>query len=60
MPQVVLMNPKIGKNRSTAPGTEAVRERFYAISCERIIKHRAVAAISDAARKGFLIMDEES
>jgi LysR family transcriptional activator of nhaA len=40
--------------------TEAVRERFYAISCERIIKHRAVAAISDAARKGFLIRDEES
>jgi LysR family transcriptional activator of nhaA len=40
--------------------TEAVRERFYAISYERIIKHRAVSAISDAARKGFLVRTEKS
>jgi len=40
--------------------TEAVRERFYAISYERIIKHRAVAAISDAARKGFFVRNERS
>lgn len=30
--------------------THAVRERFYAISVERIIKHPAVAAIFEAAR----------
>jgi LysR family transcriptional activator of nhaA len=40
--------------------TEAVRERFYAISYERIIKHPAVTAISDAARKGFLVRNNES
>jgi LysR family transcriptional activator of nhaA len=30
--------------------TEAIRERFYAISCERIVKHPAVTAISAVAR----------
>lgn len=35
--------------------TDAVRERFYAISYERIIKNPAVTAISDAARQGFLV-----
>jgi LysR family transcriptional activator of nhaA len=30
--------------------TEAVRERFYAITVERKIKHPAVAAISEQAR----------
>jgi LysR family transcriptional activator of nhaA len=30
--------------------TDAVRERFYAISPERRIKHPAVAAITTAAR----------
>ena len=38
---------------------EAVRERFYAISYERIIKHPAVTAISDAARKGFSISNRQ-
>jgi LysR family transcriptional regulator, transcriptional activator of nhaA len=33
--------------------TDAVRERFYAISFERIVKHPAVTAISDRARKYF-------
>lgn len=32
---------------------DAVRERFYAISVERRIKHPAVVAISDAARASF-------
>jgi LysR family transcriptional activator of nhaA len=40
--------------------TEAVRESFYAISYERIIKHPAVTAISRAAREGFLINKKES
>jgi len=30
--------------------TDAVKERFYAISVERRLKHPAVVAISDAAR----------
>ena len=32
---------------------EAVRERYYAISTERKLKHPAVVAISEAARKQF-------
>ena len=35
--------------------TNAIRERFYAISCERIIKHPAVTAISEAARQNLFI-----
>jgi LysR family transcriptional activator of nhaA len=34
-------------------GIDAVRERFYAISYERRIKHPAVAAIAEAARSGL-------
>ncbi|MDX2055957.1 MAG: transcriptional activator NhaR [Polyangiaceae bacterium] len=34
---------------------EGVRERFYAISVERRLKHPAVLAISDAARKELLV-----
>jgi LysR family transcriptional activator of nhaA len=33
--------------------TDAVRERFYAISYERIIKHPGITAITKAAREGF-------
>jgi LysR family transcriptional activator of nhaA len=32
---------------------EAIRERFYAISYERRIKHPAVVAIAEAARSGL-------
>ena len=32
---------------------ESMKERFYAISVERRVKHPAVAAIADAARKKF-------
>lgn len=35
--------------------TEAVRERFYAISFERIIRHPAVTAISDVARQSLFL-----
>ena len=35
-------------------GIDAVRERFYAISYERRIKHPAVVAIAEAARAGVL------
>jgi LysR family transcriptional activator of nhaA len=35
--------------------THAIRERFYAISCERIIKHPAVTAISDVARHRLFV-----
>jgi len=35
--------------------TDAVRERFYAISFERIIKHPAVTAISDSARQDLFV-----
>jgi len=35
--------------------TEAIRERFYAISCERIIKHPAVTAICDVARHDLFV-----
>jgi len=35
--------------------TNSVKERFYAISIERIIKHPAVVAISDAARQNLFV-----
>jgi LysR family transcriptional activator of nhaA len=35
--------------------TDAVRERFYAISYERVIKHPAVTAITKAARATFQV-----
>ncbi len=35
--------------------TKIIRERYYAISCERIIKHPAVTAISDAARHNLFV-----
>jgi LysR family transcriptional activator of nhaA len=35
--------------------TDAVCERFYAISFERIIKHPAVTAISDSARQDLFV-----
>jgi len=35
--------------------TNAVRERFYAISYERIIKHPAVIAITESARQDFCV-----
>jgi LysR family transcriptional regulator, transcriptional activator of nhaA len=36
---------------------EDVRERFYAISTERRLKHPAVVAISEAARKELLVRE---
>ena len=39
--------------------TDEVRERFYAISFERIIKHPAVTAISDAARHSLFVNNGE-
>jgi LysR family transcriptional activator of nhaA len=35
--------------------TDAIRERFYAISFERIIKHPAVTAISNVARHRLFV-----
>jgi LysR family transcriptional activator of nhaA len=35
--------------------TDAVRERFYAISAERRIKHPAVAVITEAARTDLFV-----
>jgi len=35
--------------------TEEVKERFYAISTERRLKHPAVVAISDAARQDLFV-----
>ena len=35
--------------------TKMIRERYYAISCERIIKHPAVTAISEGARHNLFV-----
>ena len=35
--------------------TKEVRERFYAVSVERRLKHPAILAISDAARKALFV-----
>ncbi|MCP4576574.1 MAG: transcriptional activator NhaR [Deltaproteobacteria bacterium] len=40
--------------------TDAVRERFYAISYERIIKHPAVTAITETARRDFFVNQKGS
>lgn len=40
--------------------TDAVRERFYAISYERIIKHPAITAITKTARRDFFVNQKES
>ncbi|MBW1896323.1 MAG: LysR family transcriptional regulator, partial [Deltaproteobacteria bacterium] len=58
-PYVIKKEVKRQYNVQVVGRTEAVRERFYAISYERIIKHPAVTAISDAARKGFLVNNKE-
>jgi LysR family transcriptional regulator, transcriptional activator of nhaA len=39
--------------------TDAVRERFYAISYERIIKHPAVTVITKTARRDFFVTQKE-
>ena len=39
--------------RGPVVGRFEVRERFYAISAERRLKHPAVVAISEAARQEF-------
>lgn len=36
-------------------GTDAVRERFYAISREQIIRHPAVTAITTTAKRDFFV-----
>ena len=38
--------------------TQAVKERYYAISVERIIKHPAVSAIFEAARHNLFVLKE--
>ena len=38
--------------------TDAVCERFYAISYQRIIKHPAVTAITQTARRDFFVRSE--
>jgi len=40
--------------------TDAVRERFYAISYERIVKHPAVTAITETARRDLFVNQKES
>ncbi len=40
--------------------TDAVRERFYAVSIERKLKHPAVVAISEAARQALFKIQGES
>ncbi len=39
--------------------TDSVKERFYAISIERVIKHPAIIAISDAARQSLFVTNDE-
>jgi LysR family transcriptional activator of nhaA len=58
-PSVIEKEVQRQYNLEVVGRTEAVRERFYAISYERIIKHRAVTAISEAARKGFFSRNEK-
>ncbi len=40
--------------------SDAVKERFYAISFERIIKHPAVTAIANSARQSLFVQEKRS
>ena len=59
-PFVVEKQVKSKYNVDVVGRTDAVRERFYAISFERIIKHPAVTAISDAAHQSLFVKNKES
>jgi len=54
-PSVIEKEVQSQYNVQVVGRTEAVRERFYAISFERVIKHPAVTAISDAARQSLFL-----
>jgi LysR family transcriptional activator of nhaA len=60
VPFVVEKQVQSNYNVGIVGRTDAVRERFYAISFERIIKHPAVTAISDAARQNLFVKNKES
>ena len=40
--------------------TDAVRERFFAISCERIVKNPAVTVITSVARRSLFVNNKDS
>ena len=54
-PSVVEKQVQSQYNVEVVGRTDAVIERFYAISFERIIKHPAVTAISDVARHNLFV-----
>jgi LysR family transcriptional activator of nhaA len=58
-PSVVEKQMQRQYNVDVVGRTPAVRERFYAISFERIIKHPAVTAISGAARQSLFVNNKQ-
>ena len=54
-PSVIEKEVQYQYNVQVVGRTNAVRERFYAISFERIIKHPVVTAISDVARQSLFV-----
>jgi len=60
VPAVIEKEVQRQHNVEVVGRAETARERFYAITFERIIKHPAVTAISNAARKYFSGGEEPS
>jgi LysR family transcriptional activator of nhaA len=59
-PTVVEKEVQCQYNVEVVGRTDSVRERFYAISFERIVKHPAVTAITSVARRSLFVNNKDS
>ena len=59
-PSVVEKEVQCQYNVEVVGRTDSVRERFYAISFERIVKHPAVTAITSVARRSLFAKNKDS
>jgi LysR family transcriptional activator of nhaA len=59
-PSVVEKEVQCQYNVEVVGRTDSVRERFYAISFERIVKHPAVTAITSVARRSLFVNNKDS
>jgi LysR family transcriptional activator of nhaA len=60
VPSVIETDVQRQYHVSVVGRTDAVLERFYAVSFERIIKHPAVTAVSDVARANIFVSNRGS
>ena len=55
VPSVIEKEMRVQYDLGVVGKTNAVRERFYAISYERVVKHPAVTAITETARRDLFV-----